>query len=486
MTGVITGIRSSAGARALLATLVVALLAMASGRGQAAAAASWSRSDVRAVTQPVASGSRLVMYGAVSGLFKLVVLDAVSGRTKWVRPATNSHVTPGVAPEIPIVDGRVIYLREGVEPGSAFVAAIDVKSGREVWRSDEGVFTSWPWVCRERPLAVCTTGITATSGLDVGVIELDATSGQARGFVPSLVRALGLELFDDGERNPERLVAVTGGSKVRWRRTLRSVFPFAGATSDGGWNFQLLRPKGLFVGSVWGSPESETSTSAVIDLSKVMTAGFASKDGRVRWRDAGSSYVCGVLPCAGGARHSTDDARSDEGPEVGVRLRLSGKATLSYSGRAAPVLSKDAHGSLEGFSPTTGGTRWTVDVAPTILFDTFDTGVPQVADATIAIRAAGGLLALDLRTGRSKAIERGSQAWCLRSIEYENARAYSLPNGKTDHTYIGQQGIEPCSADGAPRPAPSGVPVFVANLGARIGETGFWMDRRGLHSAPVR
>src|SRR5262249_37039034 len=82
--------------------------------------------------------------------------------------------------------------------------------------------------------------------------------------------------------------------------TLASVFPAPGLSTDNGWDFDRVPAAGLFVGSVAGPPVSSTGSSATIDLSRVMTAGFRISDGTAVWRDAGTLYACGWLPCPGG------------------------------------------------------------------------------------------------------------------------------------------------------------------------------------------
>lgn len=119
---------------------IVALFALGCALSDAASAAGWERRDIRAVTQPVVVRDRLVLYAEVDRQLRLLALSARTGRTLWSQPASPSQVTPGVAPEIVVIDRTAYFLGAG-EGRTAHLTAIDVATGRFRWRTDPGVFS---------------------------------------------------------------------------------------------------------------------------------------------------------------------------------------------------------------------------------------------------------------------------------------------------------------------------------------------------------
>jgi hypothetical protein len=77
-------------------------------------------------------------------------------------------------------------------------------------------------------------------------------------------REIGPDLYDPAARAPEVMEAVSGTS-VAWIRPLASY----------------------------------TVTKATVSIARGMTAGFRLSDGSVAWRDPGTVYMCGELPCPG-------------------------------------------------------------------------------------------------------------------------------------------------------------------------------------------
>src|SRR5262249_49183058 len=137
-----------------------------------------------------------------------------------------------------------------------------------------------------------------------------------------------------------------------WTRTLASVFPAPGLSTDNGWGFDRVPAAALFVGSVAGPPVSSTGSSATIDLSRVMTAGVRISDGAAAWRDAGPLRARGGPP-----RPGAGGPLPYRPPTTGVRLRATGTATANLSSLRLH-LSPDADVVVEGFDLATGKTLW--------------------------------------------------------------------------------------------------------------------------------
>jgi hypothetical protein len=234
---------------------VVAVAAVLAASAPAAPAQGWTRPDLRPVTQPAPAGGLFVLEVAQGGGLAVVGLDAGTGATVWSNAASTSANAPGVAPELVVADGKVIYL--GADGTSAALVAVDAQSGNPVWTTGPGTFTGMPAVCYDDPSAVCLSGVLASDAGE-GALRFDRSSGR-RLPAPHVTgpgpRELGNGLYDIGDRHPEKLTA-TRGPKVAWSRPLARVFPQRGATTDYGWVFDRIDRLGLFLGSVGGTPRS--------------------------------------------------------------------------------------------------------------------------------------------------------------------------------------------------------------------------------------
>src|SRR5262249_28224884 len=171
-------------------------------------------------------------------------------------------------------------------------------------------------------------------------------------------RQLGLGLYDAGIRDPETLIGVRR-TTIAWRKTLADIFDLPGATTDWGWSIERVDGRGVFVGSVGWNPVSETGGKQVFDLARTETAGFRIRNGKVVWRNVGTSYACGQLPCPGAFRPRGLVLGAGQAPSLGVRMRVTG--TLTQPPNAGYVLSRDMTVTLEGFDYASGRTRWTFD-----------------------------------------------------------------------------------------------------------------------------
>jgi outer membrane protein assembly factor BamB len=416
----------------------------------------------------------------------VAALDARTGSTVWSSDASPARNAPGQPPLLAVGGRRVVFFAPTASPELARLVARDAGTGRVLWRSGPGAFTAWPSVCPDEPTAICVS-ISAREG--TVALRFDAAHGRARvGPVLSSSlggREVGPGLFDAGGRKPERLVA-TRGTRLAWRRPLAAIFPLAGASTDWGWNFDRIRRSGLFVGGPGWPPIRRTRHRVTFDLARSMTAGFRIRDGAAVWRSRGS-YLCGYLHCpgmsAGGA--STSAASRSGGTSVGVRMRASGTISGDPSGNGLPVASPDARAVLEGFDPSSGRTRWTFDAGhdPGLLTQT--RLPPQIAASTIALRAGGRFVALDLANGRRRPLGPSARAWCMKITQYKEHTPYQPSGGPPVTSYLGEYALFPCRPDARRLPTPRRAPAFVGDVGARAAGLVAWSDTSGVLASPA-
>jgi outer membrane protein assembly factor BamB len=446
----------------------------------------WQRTDLRPVTQPVpaANDSRFLVYVAAAGKLRLTSLFSASGATAWTHNASTSVIAPGVAPVITLVAGAVIYLEPMAVPGGAQLVAAAADTGRILWRSGPGFFTSWPAVCADDTGWVCTTGNLASAG-GANTLRFDARTGQIGAGVAMAAdggRELAPGLYGSQQRNPELLIAAVGG-RISWQRPIDEVFPVRGASTDYGWTFNVIRHEGLFVGSVGGPPRRLAGGKTGFDLSSTATVALRAADGTVVWRDKGSYYLCNQLPCAGGVQDtgpSTSGSVTAAGTRIGLRLRATGVLGWS-SRRQQPTLSKGARGQLEGFSPSTGRTLWTFDATRDHSLLTLQP--PLLGPGgTVAVRnAAGREVLLDPETGRTTAVGAHQVLACSVPTLYRTTVGYRTSTGVV-HKHAGSPAVFPCTGQAIRTngPPPGAASVLVGN--SRLGA---WGDTTGVYAAAV-
>jgi hypothetical protein len=436
------------------------------------------------VTQPEPAGGLLVLYVEAGGGLQVVALDPKTGRTRWHDSASPGQITPGVTPAVGVAGSTVAFLSPvDNRTGSSQLVGVDAATGRQLWHTATGMFEDWPVPCPDDPLDICTTGslgeaqqtwamrYRATDGTLAGAAQVSQVNG-ARGLAP--------DLFDPGTRSPEMLLAVSGAS-VAWTRTLASVFPAPGLSTDNGWDFDLIPAAGLFVGSVWGPPVvSFTGSSQTVDLSRTMTAGFRISDGTAVWRNAGTVYACGQpLPCPGGLRMA-GAGLPYRAPTTGLRLRATGTASFS-SPSPVPRLSPGADVVVEGFDLATGKTLWSYDAGSDgpLLTQT----PPLLGPYVVVVHSPhGGTVALNVVTGTRSPVPPGTVGWCQSTTTYKTHVAYPGSNGVRYYVRVGQLAIKPCQASGASAATPRTAPGFVGT--AADGLT-VWSESSEVAAAPT-
>jgi outer membrane protein assembly factor BamB len=449
----------------------------------------WVRSDLKPVTQPESAGGLVVLYVEAGGGLQVAALDPKTGRTVWHDRASPGDITPGVAPALGVAGSTVAFLSPvGNSTGSSQLVGVAAATGRQLWHTPAGLFEDWPAPCADDPLDICTTG-SPGQALQTLALRFRASDGAPAGA--ALVsrspggRALGPDLFDPGTRNPEMLLAVSGAS-VAWTRALASVFPARGLSSDYGWDFARVPAAGLFVGSVGGAPVRSTGSSATIDLSRPMTAGFRISDGTAVWRDAGTIFACGQpLPCprqpapgGGGLGYQP--------PTTGLRFRATGTASISRP-PIGPKFSPDADVVVEGFDLATGKTLWSYNAGSDgrLLYQT-----PPLLGAYVVVLPApgGGTVALNLATGAHRPVPPGSSGpsgaagWCQSAIFYKAHVGYQGSNGPREYDRVGQAAVEPCQTAGASAATPQTVPGFVGTV---VGGLTVWSESSEVAAAPT-
>ena len=399
---------------------------------------------------------------------QVIGLNPRGGATAWKHPASPADITAGLAPELPVIAGNVVYIQ--ALSGAGELASADPATGNISWTSPLADFTSWPEPCPGDPADVCATSVT-----DTGTTELrfNGTTG-APLHSPLVSSGVGRELapglFDPGLRGQEGLVALDG-ARVAWSQPLASVFTMPGLSANNGWNFDRLPRIGMYVGSEFGSASTKIGTHTVYTLSDTMTAGFRISNGASVWRNAGTYYVCSELPCPGADTATSDGsgAGDSHGPTLGLRLRMTGALLAGTATLNEPKAASRVDVIVEGFNLATGHTAWSFDAGS-------DTGLaaqtqlpPRLTDTTIALpNPAGQPTEVDLSNGAEHSAAAGATGWCKTFTTYHVTAAARTSNGAPIASYVGQYALSPCDLRSHPAATPTRVPTFVGPTDAGL------------------
>jgi hypothetical protein len=264
--------------------------------------------------------------------------------------------------------------------------------------------------------------------------------------VPSGARPLGTNIYDLGTRSPEQLGVVTNGT-LAWSKPLDTFFG-AGYSTDGGWDFQLYKSSGMYVGTVGLAQSGSQPTPPItLDLSKTGTAGIKSADGTRQWFVPHTAMGCegtlDIFPRWG-----------DDVAPLPVRCLYVGTATADKMG----VVAVAATVQVQGFDVNTGTRTWVWDAGharqlvdaqkPLLLIDDFSVVLPD---------PTGKQFVVDLRTGVSQPAGPTTIGWCQTLPTYHYNDPVD-PAGTPIFDRVGGPLVAPCHLDGSPAAAGSRVP----------------------------
>src|SRR5258708_6883748 len=136
----------------------------------------WSRADLKPVSQPAFVDGRFLLYAHTNGGLHLVALDARSGATAWSVDASPAAVAPGQPATFAVVGTEVIAFRE-TSGQIAELIARNTASGRELWHSQPGLFTTYPDVCPANTSMLCVTGVYKSLAQSGQLLEFGERTG---------------------------------------------------------------------------------------------------------------------------------------------------------------------------------------------------------------------------------------------------------------------------------------------------------------------
>ena len=413
----------------------------------------WVNTELRPIAQPLAVGGVAVgVVSADSRKLLLVGVDPATGHELWRQPLTPSMVSTGTIFHLQkLGDDRVAYFRPTRADGChAELVVADARTGRDIVKTPEAVFTSWATLCRNGK-DLCTTSRPVVYG-SVSSYRMDVATGrylEVTAGIPHSADALIKDLLDldDG---PDRTLALLRDGKVAWRVRESSAFPL-GPSGRKGFGWYLFADQHVLVGSVRGHGTPVGPKRFIWDLPTISASvGISEATGEVLWRDPGSDFKCrlGYM-------------------EYPVRCRSRG--TVIYD-HGVPTSLEGLDVTVEGFDVTTGKTTWSVPLgAATVLFDA-SVYRSVAGESEVVLPSSRGPIVLDLATGAVEPAKPGATFWCMKGATYESEPPIRSRDGFSIHYFrFGGRHAAICDARGEPaRQLPSWAATAAA--GARVGD----------------
>jgi outer membrane protein assembly factor BamB len=409
----------------------------------------WRNAELRPIRRPTAVGDVVVGVIADDRKAFVVSIEPSTGRKLWQQRMSHSSIARGVSLDfLKVGEDRVAYLRL-INEDSPFVHLVvaDARTGREIARSPEAIFSSPPIVCANGK-DIC--AISRAWYEEKHQYRLDVTSGEYIVEQDRLLRGTrfldSTGLVDLGDRPGNTLVLLRNGD-VQWLTRPAAVFP-AGFSSDHGWKWNNYDDERVYVGTLYR--ESETRGHHVVwDRASSVTVGLSALTGEVLWRDTGSALHC-------------------ELNTVDYHVRCRKRGTIWYNKNTRTSFGSQLDASVEGFDPVTGKTTWSLPVGSFASLD--DTTLPAiVGPGQVLFYGSRGPEILDYAKGILRAPEPGATYWCRTRVKYEMAPAYR--RGTANWTYTRRGGVHMSICDEHGRPA-TALPSIAAtrSAGARVGD----------------
>ena len=415
-------------------------------------AVGWTDGGVHVVGGPIAADGRVLVI--VSDSDRSTWLEAISptsGKALWRIPEGFSEIAAGVE-VAPLARGHtaLALVPSPSHDGTVRLEGVDISTGRVVWRSSGAQYvTDVPEPCPNPIGARAFCVVTAKPSAEPTLLAISPATGRSIATVQGIERTLGSGVFQ-AFIQPSVLVGIDIPGGFQWSTPVVSAFG-PGYDPNFGWNFDTF-------GSVDAGWVGKQSGSGATDLGASKTVGLDDKTGRTLW------VIHGSLECGGGSVFKLPFA-----------CALTGTLKVRFP---KFVVSRNARGVIEGFSPRTGKISWRFSLDHTHLASVL-TARLEIADEThlLVWSNRGERRVLDLKTGSSASPTVGQVFWCERQNVF---RVKSPPKGVPPER-MGVGYLSPCDINGKPAKAKiQPLRGVVPTVGGVI----VWASSAGLEAAP--
>lgn len=413
------------------------------------------------IAQPeVADGVALVYAKTASGVTAHAI-SVTDGKEIWNQTVHPGLGAPGVSltPAITKTSAGAsvaVFLQETAAPtndsGTSWwtaPVAVDLKSGKELYRGDPQLVESRPAACDDE-LDMCFTSLDAQTRLTTQHrVDLSAGTDSTGPEVNPLTgnfRLVGNGLYSVVEDGREQLARVSAGSKL-WEADVQSLFG-PGATTNLGWTFEYSKKLDLYIGSVGINPTTETDYARLmeqtftVDLTKHKTVGFRASTGEKLWTAEGSEKWCS----SGVGKTET---KLMEGNAFPVRCEYN-QGTMVVPGDGY----QNAEGKVVGYDPATGEAKW--QTKPTSIKAAADLLIPSPSRGDMVLTGGpDGLVIVDTRSGASREATSEDVFLCSKAAKYPLPADAPFPVQPEGNLGTGGSTLFPCDRNAKATPAPA-------------------------------
>lgn len=392
----------------------------------------WQSQGVRPLSGVTVTGDTGLLYAHGSTGLEVVAIDLKSGRTLWRRAAVPSGHQPGIAMHVATAGGVAAYYR-GDMTGRAQVVFVDARTGAEKATfpavAGGGAFGDLPSECDDLDDQIC--AVFSPDSSPTRVI-MDPKSGQMR--TDDLAEDSGQSISTDLERTTGTQLVHRVAGKAGWTFDTESSVG-QGYSTDWGWDFRLSKTKHQYVGSLVRN--AQDAPNYLARSAEITAVAIDERTGRLLWKKPGIDTYC------------LSDLRPADADAPLLACRW-------HSGEAASTIGSDdkpaeTPGAMDVIllDPTTGSVKWSqpVGTVPSRWLK------PTLSGGTVYLDTVQGRIGIDRRSG--KKVSPTNAGW------REKESRIDLPGytgSSISSTYHGNDVWEAVT-NGKPTPETSGWPI---------------------------
>lgn len=411
------------------------------------------------IAQPEVTDGVALVYAKTASSVTAHAVSVTDGKELWTQAVHPGIGAPGVSLTPAVTktstgESVAVFLQESAAPSTdggtswwTAPVAVDLKSGKELYRGDPQLIESRPAACDDEK-DMCFTSLNAQTRLTTQHrVDLstgaDSTGPEVNPLTGNF-RLVGDGLYSVVEGGKERLARVSAGDKL-WEADVESIFG-PGATTNLGWSFEFSKKLDLYIGSVGINPTSETDyvrlmeQTFTVDLTKHRTVGFRASTGEKLWTAEGSEKWCS----SGVGKTETTLMDGNAFP---VRCEYT-QGTMAVPGGTY----QNAEGKLVGYDPVSGEAKWQTTSTP--IKAATDLLVPSPSRGDVVLTGGpDGMTMVNTLSGESRAATNDDVFLCSEAATYPLPAGAPFPVQPEGNLGTGGSTLYPCDRSAKAVPA---------------------------------
>ena len=380
-------------------------------------------------------GGVALLYVKDGRALRIEAHDPVSGAVLWSDRASPALTPPDTAWFPLAVGGGVAYYEDAGGRAAKLVIA-DPRTGKKLAVTPTKYFGEEPYLCPNFTDALCEW--------------LEDRNGKYLSYDRFSVAQPKLTVVkepDDRQQisfngnlflnSTAKTLSAVQNEHVLWTKPATSLFG-PHLQLYGRWYVALFREAGVFSGSA----PSWRATDTTIDLTKTSTVGFRASDGKLLWRQPGTSFGC--------LNTTQVPTKPASGSGIPLRCRYTGEVSQKRGVSHWTPKGKITV-ALERYDVVTGKALWSTPIGTAPIQANTDAAKGSarldrrhlVDDDHLVVNTGTANLIVDLTTGKTTPATSSTQVWCA-STTTMRYKSTAYDNKKPDYTIRGWGLTYPC------------------------------------------